>query len=190
MSGEGHTTSFKRTTQTTKSNKQLLEEFKGLVYSSKRVMSHMKWYGREHSVELVEHGDEEQPKWRQESVAIEDAFEFYISTYESWRDDANNYECHNTEGSFIWLARKFANDNALMYFSEGYPAEWIEQEIIDGEKHWNHFIVQPDDKNIDKICEIWHSYGLAKIKDDSKELWYRARDKVKQLIEKKYEYSS
>jgi hypothetical protein len=190
MSGEGHTTSFKRTMQTTKSNKQLLEKFKGLVYSSERVMSHMKWYGREHSVELVEHGDEEQPKWRQESVAIEDAFEFYISTYESWYDDANNYECHNTEGSFVWLARKFANDNALMYFPEGFPSEWIEQEIIDGEKHWNHFVVQPDDKNIDKICEVWHSYGLAKIKDDSKELWYQARDKIKQLMEHhdNYEY--
>ena len=70
-----------------------------------------------------------------------------------------------------------------MYFSEGFPAEWIEQEIIDGEKHWNHFIVQPDDKNIDKICEVWHGYGLEKIKEDSKELWYKARDKVKQLME-------
>ena len=70
MSGEGHTTSFKRSTQTTKSNKQLLEEFKVLIYSSKRVASHMKWYGEAHSVELVEHGDEEQPKWRLSLIHI------------------------------------------------------------------------------------------------------------------------
>jgi hypothetical protein len=188
MSGEGHTTSFKRTTQTTKSNKQLLEEFKSLVYSSKKVMSHMKWYGKEYSVELVEHGDEEQPKWRQESVAIKDTFEFYISTYESWYNDANNYECHETEGSYVSLARKFAEDNNLMYFPEGFPAEWIEQEIIDGEKNWNHFKVKPDDKNIDKICEIYCDYSMQGINQafkGEKELWYKARDEIKQLMEKK-----
>jgi hypothetical protein len=187
MSGEGHTTSFKRTTQTTKSNKQLLEEFKDLAYSSKRVTSHMKWYGKEHSVELVEHGDEEQPKWRQESVAIKDTFEFYISTYESWYRDANNYECHETEGSFVSLAREFAHNNKLMYFSDGFPAEWIEQEIIDGEKHWNHYNVKSDDKNIDKICEVYYDYGMAKLKEDNKEFWYQARDKIKQLMENRYE---
>ena len=182
MSGEGHTTSFKRTAQTTKSNEQLLEEFKRLVYSSKKVMSHMKWYGKEHSVELVEHGDEEQPKWRQESVAIKDTFEFYISTYESWYNDANNYECHETEGSYAWIAKKFAYDNNLMYFPEGFPAEWIEQEIIDGEKNWNHYKVKPDDKNIDKICEIHHHYGMLRLKEDKKEFWYQARDEIKELI--------
>ena len=185
MSGEGPTTSFKRTTQTTKSNKQLLEEFKGLVYSSKKVMSHMKWYGKEHSVELVEHGDEEQPKWRQEYVAIKDTFEFYISTYESWGKDSNYYECHKTEGSFVSLARKFAEDNNLMYFPDGFPAEWIEQETIDGEKKWNHFIVKPNDKNIDMICEIYYDYGMQKLQNDSKELWYNAKDKIKQLMEHK-----
>ena len=187
MSGEGHTTSFKRTTQTTKPNKQLLEEFKGLVYSSKKVMSHMKWYGKEHSVELVEHGDKEQPKWRQESVAIKDTFEFYISTYESWGEDSNYYECHKTEGSFVSLAREFAHNNKLMYFPDGFPAEWIEQEIIDGEKNWNHFIVKPNDKNIDKICEIYYKYGMKKLQNDSKELWYNARDEIKELMENKNE---
>jgi vacuolar-type H+-ATPase catalytic subunit A/Vma1 len=191
MSGEGHTTSFKRTTQTTKSNKQLLEEFKGLVYSSKRVMSHMKWYGKEHSVELVEHGDEEQPKWRQESVAIKDTFEFYISTYESWYRDANNYECHETEGSFVSLAREFAHNNKLMYFPDGFPTEWIEQKIIDGEKHWNHFIVQPDDKNIDKICKVWHYYGIMNLRANSEEkeklLWDNVKKEVKQLMEQQIE---
>ena len=191
MSGEGHTISFRRTSMTEKSNQQLLEEFKGLAYSSKRLMSHMKWYGKEHSVELVEHGDEEQPKWRQESVAITDTFEFYISTYESWHEDANNYECHNTEGSFVSLAYEFARDNYLMYFSEGFPAEWIEQEIIDGEKHWNHFIVRPDDKNIDKICKVWHSYCMSLIKatkcGQSEEMksfyWKQVKEEVKKLME-------
>lgn len=184
---------------TQKSNQELLEEFKDLAYSSKRIMSHMKWYGREHSVELVEHGDEEQPKWRQESVAITDTFEFYISTYESWHDDANNYECHNTEGSFVSLAREFAKDNWLMYFSEGFPAEWIEQEIIDGEKNWNHFVVQPDDKNIDKICKVWHEYSMNMIRSVrfgqsdkmKRSYWEQARDNIKSIMEHhdNYEYA-
>ena len=182
MSGEGHTTSFKRTARTTKSNEQLLEEFKRLVYSSKKIMSHMKWYGKEHSVELVEHGDEEQPKWRQESVGIKDTFEFYISTYESWGEDSNYYECHKTEGSFVSVAREFAHSNKLMYFPYGFPAEWLEQEIIDGEKNWNHFKVKADDKNIDKICEIYYDYSMARLKEDTNELWYKARDAIKQLI--------
>ena len=190
MSGEGHTISFRRTSMTQKSNQELLEEFKDLAYSSKRIMSHMKWYGREHSVELVEHGDEEQPKWRQESVAITDTFEFYISTYESWHDDANNYECHN---------REFAKDNWLMYFSEGFPAEWIEQEIIDGEKNWNHFVVQPDDKNIDKICKVWHEYSMNMIRSVrfgqsdkmKRSYWEQARDNIKSIMEHhdNYEYA-
>jgi len=190
MSGEGHTTSFKRIAQTTKSNEQLLEEFKRLVYSSKKVMSHMKWYGKEHSVELVEHGDEEQPKWRQESVAIKDTFEFYISTYESWGKDSNYYECHKTEGSFVSLAMKFAEDNNLMYFPDGFPAEWIEQEIIDGEKNWNHFNVKSDDKNIDKICDVWYHYGIMKLQafDEKVEsqLWQDTKAEIKQLMEHKY----
>jgi len=186
MSGEGLTTSFKRTTQTTKSNKQLLREFQKIIYSS-RVMQHMKWYGQAESVQLIEHGDEELPKFQQEYVAIKDTFEFYISVRESWYKDADLYESHEVEDSFVSLARKFANDNALMYFSEGFPAEWIEQEIIDGEKHWNHYNVKPDDKNIDKICEIYYNYGMKKLQNDSKELWYNARDQIKQLMEDKNE---
>lgn len=186
MSGEGLTTSFKRTTQTTKSNKQLLREFQKIIYSS-RVMQHMKWYGQAESLQLIEHGDEELPKFQQEYVAIKDTFEFYISVRESWYEDADLYESHEVEDSFVSLARKFANDNALMYFSEGFPAEWIEQEIIDGEKHWNHYNVKPDDKNIDKICEIYYNYGMKKLQNDSKELWYNARDQIKQLMEDKNE---
>ena len=182
MSGEGLTTSFRRTSKTTKSNKQLLREFQKIIYSS-RVMQHMKWYGQAESLQLIEHGDEELPKFQQEYVAIKDTFEFYISVRESWYEDADLYESHEVEDSFVSLARKFANDNALMYFSEGFPAEWIEQEIIDGEKHWNHYNVKPDDKNIDKICEVYYDYGIAKLKEDKKEFWYQARDKIKQLME-------
>ena len=115
MSGEGKTVSFERTKQTIKSNQQLLEEFKGLVFASKKVTSHMKWRGRDHSVELIEHGDTSLPSWLQESVANEGDFQFYISVYDSWYQDANNYECDKTEGSFVSIAKKFAQNNNLIY---------------------------------------------------------------------------
>ena len=76
MSGEGLSVTFRRTKTTTKSNQELLQEFKALVYSSKKIMSHMKWYGEEYSVELIEHGDEELQKWRQEDVAVKGSFQF------------------------------------------------------------------------------------------------------------------
>ena len=80
-----------------------------------------------------------------------------------------------------------------MYFPDGFPAEWIETETIyggarDGEKCWNHYNVKPDDKNIDRICEVWYDYGIQKLKDgDTTELWNQARDKIKQLMENRYE---
>ena len=189
MSGEGLTTSFRRTKQTTKPNKQLLREFQGIIYAS-RVMKHMKWYGQAESVRLIEHGDEELPKFQQEYVAIKDTFEFYISVYKSWYKDADLYESHEVEDSFVSLARRFANDNALMYFPDGFPAEWIEQEIIDGEKNWNHFNVKPDDKNIDKICDVWYRYGIMKLQafDEKVEsqLWQDAKTEIKQLMEHEY----
>lgn len=189
MSGEGLTTSFRRTKQTTKSNKQLLREFQGIIYAS-RVMKHMKWYGQAESVRLIEHGDEELPKFQQEYVAIKDTFEFNISVRKSWYKDADLYESHEVEDSFVSLARRFANDNALMYFPDGFPAEWIEQEIIDGEKNWNHFNVKPNDKNIDKICDVWYRYGIMKLQafDEKVEsqLWQDAKTEVKQLMEHEY----
>ena len=191
MSGEGLSVSFRRTPETTKSNEQLLREFQKIIYASP-VTKKMKWYGNDHSVEMMEHGDEELANmWQREAVAIKDTFKFTLSVYESWHEDADLYESHDREDSFVSLARKFAEDNAVLYFAEGFPSEWIEQEIIDGEKHWNHFIVQPDDKNIDKICKVWHSYGLAKIKEDSDELWSQVKDKVKQLMEhhNNYDYA-
>ena len=190
MSGEGLSVSFRRTPATTKSNDQLLREFQKIIYASP-VTKQMKWYGNDHSVEIMEHGDEELAKWQREAVAIKYTFKFTISVYESWHEDADLYESHNREDSFVSLARKFAEDNAVMYFAEGYPAEWIEQETIDGKKNWNHFVIYANDKNIDKICKVWHGYGLAQIKDDSKELWYQARNKIKELMEHhdNYDYS-
>ena len=189
MSGEGLSVSFRRTQETTKSNQELLEKFQKIIYSS-RVMKHMKWYGQAESVQLIEHGDEELPKFQQEYVAIKGTFEFYISVRESWYKDADLYESHEVEDSFVSLARRFANDNALMYFPDGFPAEWIEQEIIDGEKNWNHFNVKPNDKNIDKICDVWYRYGIMKLQafDEKVEsqLWQDAKTEIKQLMEHEY----
>lgn len=194
MSGEGLSVSFRRTQATTKSNSELLEEFQKIIYSS-RVMKHMKWYGKLHSVDILEHGDDNRPKFQQEYVAIKDSFQFEISVYESWYEDANLYESHKVEDSFVSLARKFADHNGLMYFAEGFPAEWIETETIDGEKCWNHYNVKPDDKNIDNICKIWHDYGMKMIQaekcgqtDEMKSsYWASARDQIKELME--YEYA-
>ena len=38
---------------------------------------------------------------------------------------------------------------------------------------YKHFIVFPDDKNIDKICELWLDRD-----------WNKARDKIEQIMEK------
>ena len=196
MSGEGLSVSFRRTSFTDKSNAELLEEFQKIIYNS-RVMRHMKWYGKLHSVDILEHGDDNRPKFQQEYVAIKDTFQFEISVYDSWYEDADLYESHEVEDSFVSLAFKFAKDNNLMYFSNGFPAEWIETETIDGEKCWNHYNVKPDDKNIDKICEIWHDYSMHMIKaeqfgqtDEMKNhYWNSTRDQIKELMENKYEYA-
>ena len=185
MSGEGLSVSFRRTRETAKSNQELLEEFQKIIYRS-RVMKHMKWYGKAHTLDILEHGDDNRQKWEQEYVAIKDTFQFEISVRESWYEDADLYESHEVEDSFVSLARKFANDNALMYFPNGFPAEWIEEEIIDGEKNWNHFKVKPDDKNIDKICDVWYRYGIMKLQAfDEKvksQIWAEARDQIKLLM--------
>ena len=194
MSGEGLSVSFRRTQATTESNQELLRRFQNIIYRS-RVMKHMKWYGKLHSVDILEHGDDNRQKWEQEYVAIKDTFQFEISVHESWYEDADLYESHEVEDSFVSLAFKFAVDNYLMYFSEGFPAEWIETETIDGEKCWNHFKVKPDDKNIDKICEIWHDYGMKMIQaerfgqtDEMKSVyWKSARDQMKSIMEVKSE---
>lgn len=184
MSGEGLSVSFRRTSQTKESNDELLWKFQDLVYSNKKIMSHMKWYGKLYSVQLIEHGDEELQKWQQESVAIKDSFQFNISVYESWGEDSNYYECHKTEGSFVSVARKFALDYNLMYFPFGLTAEWIEEEIIDGEKNWNHFIVKADDKNIDRICDVWYNYSILRITQDTDKHWNETKEQIKNLMNK------
>tara|TARA_B100000401_G_scaffold323434_1_gene224095 strand:- start:2718 stop:3311 length:594 start_codon:yes stop_codon:yes gene_type:complete len=197
MSGEGLSVSFRRTSMTQMSNQELLEEFQKIVYES-RVTKHMKWYGQAHSVYMEEHGDEELQKWQQEGVAIKDTFRFCISVYESWYEDADLYESHSLQDSFVSLAREFAKDNWLHYYSEGFPSEWIETETIDGEKHWNHFVVKPDDKNIDKICKIWHNYGQQMVRAEQfgqtqkmkSSYWEQAKNDIKSIMEHKHEYSS
>ena len=197
MSGEGLSVSFRRTQKTSKSNQQLLREFQKIIYAS-RVTTHMKWYGEAHSVDILEHGDDNRPKFQQEYVAIKDTFQFEISVYDSWYQDADLYESHEVEDSFVSLARKFANDNALMYFPDGFPAEWIETETTDGEKCWNHFKVKPDDKNIDKICKIYHHYGQLMVRAEhfgqtekmKSSHWEQAREQIKSIMEHKHEYSS
>jgi len=181
MSGEGLSVSFRRTQATTESNEELLRRFQNIIYRS-RVMKHMKWYGKDHSVDILEHGDDNRQKFEQEYVAIKDTFQFEISVYESWYEDADLYESHEVEDSFVSLARKFAENHNLMYFSNGFPAEWIETETIDGEKCWNHFIVKPNDKNIDKICEVWYAYGIKKLHNDYDGLWANTRDQIKGLM--------
>ena len=66
MSGEGLSVSFRRTQKTSKSNQQLLREFQKIIYAS-RVTTHMKWYGEAHSVDILEHGDDNRQKFEQES---------------------------------------------------------------------------------------------------------------------------
>jgi len=183
MSGEGKSVSFRRTRETTKSNQELLEEFKDLVYSNKKIMSHMKWYGYAHSVYMEEHGDEELEKWQKEDVAIKDTFNFCISVYDSWYRDANFYVLNEREDSFDYLARKFAKDNNLMYFPCGFTPEWYEK---NEEGKYQHFKVEHDHKNIDKICNLWHRYGIMVLQAFDEELesqlWGEARDKIKQLM--------
>ena len=191
MSGEQLSVSFRRTSMTSKSNDELLREFQKIVYAS-GVTRHMKWYGKDYSVDIVEHGDEELQKWQQESVAIKDTFQFTISVYDSWYKDVDLYDSHKRDDSFVSLANEFAKDNWLMYFAEGFPAEWIETETIDGEKNWNHFNVKPDDKNIDKICDIWHHYGMSMVRAEQfgqtekmkSSYWASARDKIKSIMER------
>jgi hypothetical protein len=181
MSGEGKSVSFKRTRGTTKSNKELREEFQFVIFGSP-VTKHMKFYGNrwndyKHTIELQEHGDKELQKWQQKEVGIKDTFMLYMSFYESWSEDCGLLEDENDEFSLVSLARKFAEDNNLMYFPTGFPSEWI-RKLEDGS--FKHFVVFPNDKNIDKICELWLDRD-----------WNKARGKIEEIMEKhdNYEYA-
>ena len=187
MSGEGLSVSFKRTQDTTKSNQELLKEFQKIVYASP-VTKHLKWYGKDHSVDILEHGSKGLQEWQQEIVAIKDTFRFEISVHERWYEDADLYESHEREDSFVSLARKFANDNALMYFPDGFPAEWYEK----NEKgKYQYYKVKHDDKNIDKICEVWYRYGIRALQAFDEKLESKilneGLEKIKQLMDKQNE---
>ena len=194
MSGEQLSVSFRRTSMTSLSNEELLREFQKIVYAS-RVTTHMKWYGEANSVYMEEHGDEELQRWQQEGVAIKDTFRFCISVYDSWYEDADLYESHKRDDSFVSLANEFAKDNWLHYYSQGFPAEWMEKDENDV---YQHYSVKPDDKNIDKICKIWHHYGMCMVRaehfgqsDEMKHIyWEQAREEIKSIMEHKHEYSS
>ena len=194
MSGEQLSVSFRRTSMTSKSNEELLREFQKIIYAS-RVTTHMKWYGEDNSVYMEEYGDEELKEWQQRDVAIKDTFRFCISVYDSWYEDADLYESHKRDDSFVSLANEFAKDNWLHYYSQGFPAEWMEKDENDV---YQHYSVKPDDKNIDKICKIWHHYGMCVVRaeqfgqtDEMKHIyWEQAREEIKSIMEHKYEYSS
>ena len=174
MSGEGKSVSFKRTSTTTKSNKELHEEFSKIIFYSP-VTRHMKFYGERWSghqgtIELYEHGDKSLPDWRQEDVAIKDTFQIGIHLYESWYEDDDLYESYKRNDSFVSLAKKFAKDNNLTFFPNGFPSSWIKQQDDDT---WKHFIISPTDKNIDKICELW-------LDED----WDNASNEIEKIMEK------
>ena len=173
MGGEAKSAFIRRTKETTKSNKELHKEFSHIILYSP-VTRHMKFYGTrfdgyEGTISLYAHGDKSLPKWMQEDLRFKDTFEFSISLYESWIEDWRLIEDENNKGSFISLAKKFAKHNNLMFFPEGFPSSWI-RKMEDG--GYKHFIVFPDDKNIDKICELWLDRD-----------WNKARDKIEQIMD-------
>ena len=181
MSGEGKSVSFRRTRETTKSNQELLEEFQKIIYRS-RVTMHMKWYGKAHSVYMEEHGDEELQEFQQRYVAIKDTFNFCISVYDSWHKDADLYESHEREDSFVSLAYDFAKANNLKYFPCGFTPEWYEK---NEQGQYQHFKVEHDHKNNDKICEIWQDASIREVivpRYDHSHSTHEAQEKIKQLI--------
>lgn len=182
MGGEGKSVSFRRTEDTAKTNKQLLKEFQSIIYSS-RVVMHMKWYGKDRSVDILEHGDSNRQEWEQKYVPVEGTFQFEISVYDSWHEDADLYESHDRKDSFVSLAREFAKNNGLMYFPRGYPAEWYEK---NEQGQYQHYKVHSKNKNIDKIYQIWHRYGIMALQAFDEELesqlWGEAQEKIKPLM--------
>jgi len=163
MSGEAKSAFFRRTKETTKSNKELHEEFSKIILYSP-VTKHMKFYGtrlngHDGTISLYAYGDKSLPEWMQEDLRFKDTFEFSISLYESWSEDSELIYDENNEGSFISLARKFAKQNNLQYFEDGFTGEF-HQKTTKGHKH--HYI-QSNDKNIDKICELWLNNDLGEI---------------------------
>ena len=61
-----------------------------------------------------------------------------------------------------------------MFFPDGFPSSWITKQD-DGT--WKQFKVLPNDKNIDRICELW-------LGDEHEVDWHIARAKIEQIMEK------
>ena len=163
MGGEAKSAFFRRTQDTTKSNKELHEEFSKIILYSP-VTKHMKFYGtrmngHDGTISLYAYGDKSLPKWMQEDLRFKDTFEFSISLYESWIEDWRLIEDENNKGSFISLAKKFAKRNNLQYFEDGFSGSF-HQKTTEGHKH---YYIQSNDKNLDKICELWLNNDFKEI---------------------------
>ena len=97
-----------------------------------------------HPVELIQHGDDH--VWARDLV-LKGMFEFSISLYEGWTEDWEYLEDENREDSFLSLSKKFAEENGLQFFEN-----YIFGTIYHKGESYN---INPDDKNIDKIVELW-----------------------------------
>jgi len=164
MSGERKTAFFRRTKDTTKSNKELHEEFSKIILYSP-VTRHMKFYGtrfngHKDTISLYEHGDKSLPDWMQEDLRFKDTFEFSISLYESWSEDSELIYDENNEGSFVSLTKKFAKHNNLQYFAEGFSGNFY---VKNDEDCFDQYKIKSNDKNLDKICELWLNDDLDTI---------------------------
>ena len=168
MGGEAKSAFFRRTKETTKSNKELHEEFSKIILYSP-VTKHMKFYGtrfngHEGTISLYAHGDKSLYKWMQEDLRFKDTFEFSISLYESWTEDWRLIEDENNKGSFVSLAKKFAKHNNLQYFEGGFTGSFHQMHRNSfGVRCHKQYKIKSNDKNLDKICELW-------LNDDFKEI--------------------
>ena len=141
MSGEGKGYTFRRTRKTSRSTKELHEEFNKIFFTECPLREYVK-IG--HGVELIQHGDDH--VWARDLV-LKGMFEFSISLHEGWQEDWEYLEDENREDSFLSLSKKFAEENGLQFFEN-----YIFGRIYHKGDFYN---INPDDKNIDKIVELW-----------------------------------
>ena len=81
----------------------------------------MKWYGKAHTLDILEHGDDNRQKWEQEYVAIKDTFQFEISVHESWYEDADLYESHEAKIVLFLLLESLQTTMLLCIFQMVFP---------------------------------------------------------------------
>jgi len=141
MSGEAKGYTFRRTSKTTRSTKELHKEFNKIFFRECPLREYVKMG---YPVELIQHGDDH--VWARDLV-LKGMFEFSISLYEGWQEGWRYLEDEARENSFLSLSKKFAEDNGLQFF---------ENHIFGRIYHKGDFYnINPDDKNIDKIVELW-----------------------------------